>query len=364
MSQQDLGNLGAPMPPEVFFPRLRAWATAVESMHGGDTRPAYVKAGMMWRDTSTTPWVINLFDGVDDVVFGYWTPAAEETPAVFLFALGAENIETAHLKNYAVTEPKLAEGAVSTQKVGDKQITRAKMEDMPPLSLMGNNEGEAGRPKHLTVAEFLGLLDLGSAATQDVGTAAGNVIQLDGDAKLPSVDGSQLTNLDVPPEEWEVLSVVDVSSAVNNVTIELPATHTRYRLRLEEVSVNAATAVRCGFLFSVNGSAFSVTGSQVLMDAAGNSLSTISNSRMEAVGSGDNVRELNATVELQQFTNTMLANLFSRGLSGASQTWFTIYNSARLTTTATRASHIRFGAASGQTPSITAGRFILEGATS
>jgi hypothetical protein len=37
--------------------------------------------------------------------------------------------------------------------------------------------------------------DLGTAASQDVGTSASNVVQLDGTAKLPAVDGSQLTNL-------------------------------------------------------------------------------------------------------------------------------------------------------------------------
>lgn len=38
-------------------------------------------------------------------------------------------------------------------------------------------------------------LGLGTAAVEDVGTSAGNVVQLDGSAKLPAVDGSQLTNL-------------------------------------------------------------------------------------------------------------------------------------------------------------------------
>ena len=37
--------------------------------------------------------------------------------------------------------------------------------------------------------------DLGTAAALDVGTSANNIVQLDGAAKLPSVDGSQLTNL-------------------------------------------------------------------------------------------------------------------------------------------------------------------------
>lgn len=38
-------------------------------------------------------------------------------------------------------------------------------------------------------------LGLGTAAIYNVGTAAGNIVQLDGSAKLPAVDGSQLTNI-------------------------------------------------------------------------------------------------------------------------------------------------------------------------
>jgi len=38
-------------------------------------------------------------------------------------------------------------------------------------------------------------LGLGTAATQDTGTSANNVVQLDGSGRLPAVDGSQLTNL-------------------------------------------------------------------------------------------------------------------------------------------------------------------------
>jgi len=38
-------------------------------------------------------------------------------------------------------------------------------------------------------------LGLGTAAVLDVGTSANNIVQLDGSARLPAVDGSQLTNL-------------------------------------------------------------------------------------------------------------------------------------------------------------------------
>lgn len=42
-------------------------------------------------------------------------------------------------------------------------------------------------------------LGLGSAATLTAGTSANNLVQLDGSAKLPAVDGSLLTNLPVTP---------------------------------------------------------------------------------------------------------------------------------------------------------------------
>ena len=38
-------------------------------------------------------------------------------------------------------------------------------------------------------------LGLGTSATLDVGTSANNIVQLDGSARLPAVNGSQLTNL-------------------------------------------------------------------------------------------------------------------------------------------------------------------------
>src|SRR5262249_33442101 len=44
----------------------------------------------------------------------------------------------------------------------------------------------------LNAADIAGL---GTAATKDVGIAAGNVLQLNGSAQIPAVDGSLLTNL-------------------------------------------------------------------------------------------------------------------------------------------------------------------------
>ena len=56
-------------------------------------------------------------------------------------------------------------------------------------------------------------LGLGSASVEDVGTSAGNVVQLDGSAKLPAVDGSQLTNLPAPTIALNDLTDVTITAA-------------------------------------------------------------------------------------------------------------------------------------------------------
>jgi hypothetical protein len=49
-------------------------------------------------------------------------------------------------------------------------------------------------------------LGLGTAATLNVGTSANNVVQLDGSARLPAVDGSQLTNINFTEQDPSALA--------------------------------------------------------------------------------------------------------------------------------------------------------------
>jgi hypothetical protein len=58
-------------------------------------------------------------------------------------------------------------------------------------------------------SDLSGTPTLGTAATEDVGTGAGNVVQLDGTGKLPAVDGSQLTNL--PASSMALNDLTDVT---------------------------------------------------------------------------------------------------------------------------------------------------------
>jgi len=101
-------------------------------------------------------------------------------------------------------DPTVALGAATKQYV-DTQV--AGVVDSAPATLDTLNELAAALGDDAnfatTVTNSLALkansADLGTAATQDVGTSAGNVVQLDGSAKLPAVDGSALTGIEGVP---------------------------------------------------------------------------------------------------------------------------------------------------------------------
>jgi hypothetical protein len=88
----------------------------------------------------------------------------------------------------------------------------------------------SGTPTLATVAttgaysDLTGTPTLGTAAALDVGTSANNVVQLDGSARLPAVDGSQLTNLPSGATTLGALTDVDVTGAVNTNVLKYNST--------------------------------------------------------------------------------------------------------------------------------------------
>ena len=70
-----------------------------------------------------------------------------------------------------------------------------------------------------THSRMIGDLDAGSTYLQGtIGTAANNVVQLDGTAKLPAVDGSQLTNVSAG-KVLQVVNVTDSAYASGTTTV-------------------------------------------------------------------------------------------------------------------------------------------------
>ena len=86
------------------------------------------------------------------------------------------------------------------------------------------------------ISSAIAALGLGTASTKNVGTGAGNVVMLDGSAKLPAVDGSQLTNL--PTIKLSTVHASTSGSTADFTT--LPATLKQIIVSLDGVSQDLA----------------------------------------------------------------------------------------------------------------------------
>ena len=100
-------------------------------------------------------------------------------------------------------------------------VAASEVSGLATVATTGAYSDLSGTPTLATVAttgaysDLSGTPTLGTAAALDVGTSATNVVQLDGSARLPAVDGSQLTNLPSGATTLGALTDVDVTGAVN-----------------------------------------------------------------------------------------------------------------------------------------------------
>ncbi len=76
MSQYDFGFIDTAVTSGGDLASILAmWRDAILSNHSGTSRPGYVRPGQIWINTTTAAnWVINLYDGANDVPLGYVNP--------------------------------------------------------------------------------------------------------------------------------------------------------------------------------------------------------------------------------------------------------------------------------------------------
>ena len=103
--------------------------------------------------------------------------------------MALQRVETDAIEDDAVTTAKIAPNAVAAADIAAGAIT--------------NSEVAAGAAIASTK-----LSGLGTAATLTAGTAANNVVQLDGSARLPAISGANLTGV-----------ATDTSAMENNIAI-------------------------------------------------------------------------------------------------------------------------------------------------
>lgn len=177
--------------------------TVSQSRGGTDLTLTKVNAAVFpYSDTQTVAQKINDLDAKYDYVIANTstsfsistlvrksgndlidTSGSVFTPQVVATSSAAEASYPAKLwvKIISATEHHLKRGADLLAKFNP--VTHAQLFDLDYATIVTN---------------VLAALGLGTAAYLDTGTSANNVVKLDGSAKLPAVDGSQLTNLPIP----------------------------------------------------------------------------------------------------------------------------------------------------------------------
>lgn len=71
MAQHGFGNLSSPTSGAALVDsHLEPSFNAIYAGHDGNSRPSYAVAGLIWRDTTTNPWILKIFDGSNDISLG------------------------------------------------------------------------------------------------------------------------------------------------------------------------------------------------------------------------------------------------------------------------------------------------------
>lgn len=83
MSQFDFGTMDPTATSGTTLATdLNSFRDAQNTHHKGSVAPSYIVAGMIWIDSSVSPWIVKLYDGANNLVMGfidpsnhYWVPS-------------------------------------------------------------------------------------------------------------------------------------------------------------------------------------------------------------------------------------------------------------------------------------------------
>lgn len=87
MSQNAVDFSGDPSGAQLLDDLLTPLQQNLLSNNSGTSRPSYATAHTIWTNTTTTPWVVNYYDGADDIIMGYVNASTNTFVPVFPSAM-------------------------------------------------------------------------------------------------------------------------------------------------------------------------------------------------------------------------------------------------------------------------------------
>ena len=260
------------------FQPIDAGLTSISGLTTAADKMIYTTALDTYATTSLTTFGRALLDDAD------------ATTARSTLSLGTASTEDVGTSANNVVQ---LDGSARLPAVDGSQLTNlpsgaTALNDLTDVTITGASTGEVLRysgaawvDATLAYSDLSGTPTLGTAAALDVGTSANNVVQLDGSARLPAVDGSQLTNLPSGATSLNGLSDVTITGASTG----------------EVLRYNGATWVDATLAYS------DLSGTPTLGTAAALDVGT----------SANNVVQLDGSARLPAVDGSQLTNLPSGG---------------------------------------------------
>lgn len=167
MSQYSFGDLSSPLSGAALIDtHLEPWRNALHSNHSGASAPSYIASGMMWLNTTTNPWVLNVYDGADSIPLGTINTATNQfTPSNVAIADGDKGDIVVSSSGTVWT---IDSNAVTTAKILDNNVTLAKLATQAANTVLANATGSTAVPTAVALS-----------ANQVLGRLASNIVAID-----------------------------------------------------------------------------------------------------------------------------------------------------------------------------------------
>jgi hypothetical protein len=220
----------------VFRANLNDALAALASCQSGTSRPTGIPAGCLWVNTTTaTAWVVNLFDGTDDIAIG----TVNTTTNVFTPSIAAASLTYSKIQNVSAT----------SRVLGRTSAGAGVIEEVP------------------------------------VGTAPNNLVRLDGSARLPAVSGANITNVTKPLASGTVSAVAQLDLVLSTY---IAAGYTEFDLRISNLVAATNNTVLTLVVSTDGGATYQTSGYK----GGGSTLVAGSTASFTVGGSGQSLNKL------------------------------------------------------------------------